>query len=286
MKKISLISGVALLVISILFLTGVLDFNDTINKAIVNGNRLFAANEYDEAFKTYKRGLDEDADSDILKYNLGQTSYALKDYQKAIDYFVNSSTKIDRYYNSGESCYLLANNIDDINQKIQYLNQALEIYKNGIIMYPENVEMKYNYEFMKSIIDELNNEKDNDKSQSEDNDQSEDNNQNQDNQQENDNQDGNEEEQKDSESNNNKNSDKEQDNKNGEGNNDVEQNEQKDGQEDKSKDSNSNQSESSDTDQTDEEVMNILEMLEQQEESSLKNNQQVKGYGKEDEYDW
>ncbi|GKX29093.1 hypothetical protein SH1V18_15730 [Vallitalea longa] len=328
MKKISFVSGILILIMLVLFMTGVLDFNNSIKKAITDGNRLFAASNYGKASKVYEKALTEESDDEILNYNLGQTSYALEDYEKAIDYFAKSSTKIDRYLNSGNSSYKLADGIDDMKQKMDYLNQALETYKNGIIIFPENVEIKYNYEFVKSKIDELNKNNENKQDNNED---KQDNNQdqqdkkddqgnsqensqenkdskdkqdqqdkqnsgenedqqNQENQQSEDQNGKQDKDKQDSSSSNDKNTDNEQ---NGEENKDSQKDQQQDKEDDTNQDeqdnksaSGMNQKDPSDTNQTDKDIMQVLQMLEQQEESSLKNNQQVKGYGKEDEYDW
>jgi Ca-activated chloride channel family protein len=325
MKKISFISGLLMVVMLLLFLTGKLDFNNSLRESIASGNRLYTLEKYDESLEVYQKALEKNLGDKILNYNMGQTSYQLNNYEQAIDYYGKASDEVDKYLNLGNCNYKLGDESNDMNQKMECYNKALEAYKDGMIVFPEDIQLKYNYEFVKSKIDELNKDNQNqqdDKNQQDNNDKQQDNKENnQDNQdgqqsnQENennkenkgnkdnrDNKQQNQDEQNSESSNNDKDNnsdseDKKQEEEQGSeqsGNQEKDKDEEKKNQNKLEKGDNSNDEQggsakgedSTETESTDQGVMQVLEMLERQEENSLKNNQQVKNSGKEEKYDW
>lgn len=303
MKKLFIASGFVVLVFAILFLTGILDIHHTVARALAEGNRLYEDEAYGEAVDAYSTGLQKEPENPLLNYNTAQASYQLKTYEQAIEYYEKSTDSVDRALNAGNSAYRLGENTEDMNQKQQYYASALAFYKQGILAFPENVELKYNYEFVQEKLKQMQQE-----NQSQNEDDSQDQNDQQENQQgqqnnnennpgeennpENDQQDG------DNESNTEQ---EHQSSANNESNSEQENEQNSEGQQEGSQDQQQNET-SSETDddsgepqggddsneqaQTGSEIEWILEMLEQQEATSLKNNQEVKGSGKEDKHDW
>lgn len=293
MKIVSIITGLLIVVLMVLFFTGAIPFDGGINELIIKGNRAYAANNYEQALQTYQKGLEENSTEPRLNYNLGQTSYKLSKYNEAINYYSKTSGTVDKYINSGNSSLRLAESIDDAVQKQQFYQQALETYKQGILAFPQNVPLKYNYEYVKSKLDNQQNQNNEEQDESQENKDEQENNQNEQgnnseqNQQNEDSSENNQNkdsEQKDSE----ENQQSSQEEKNDE--QDKEGSQQNEAQEDAdSKEQNASQmqeSDSSNTDQSDSNIVQILKMLEKQEQESLKNNQEVKSSAKEDEYDW
>lgn len=67
MKWVSIISGVLIIALLIMFFTGLADFDNSINKFLVQGNRLYADNNYEQALSAYNEGLKKDSEN--LKLN-------------------------------------------------------------------------------------------------------------------------------------------------------------------------------------------------------------------------
>lgn len=290
MKIASVITGLSVVILLILLFTGVISFDFSINEIIKDGNRAYAAKNYQQALEIYQKGLNKDSGDPKLNYNLGQASYQLGKFDEAIKYYANADNSVDKYINSGNSSLKLAEAAEDPIQKQQLYQQALETYKEGILAHPQNVPLKYNYEYVKSKLNEM----------------EEQNNQQQNNQDNNENQENNEE-QNDNRDEQNDNSQQNQQNEDSEENSEMENSEEKNSEENQSsqdkegteqdnsqeekenQEQNSlqeNESDSPDSEQDDINIAQILRMLEKQEQDSLKNNQEVKRSTKEDEYDW
>ena len=161
MRKVFIVSGVMLTALLVLFRFGMLDFGNGVRKHILEGNSHYAAGEYDNALEAYKTGLDREPGNKKLGYNSGQVSYILKDYQQAASFFANSSDNKDKYLNWGNSLLRLGDEATDETLKFQCYNQALEVYRQGILSYPENMELKYNYEYVLDKIGAMNHNSEN-----------------------------------------------------------------------------------------------------------------------------
>jgi hypothetical protein len=349
MKKLFFVSGLLALAFGILFVTGVLDFNHTVSRAFTSGNRLYAEERFNEALTAYNTGLQKEPDDLALNYNAAQASYRIKNYEQAIEFYKKASGTVDLYLNQGNSSLRLGDDTEDANQKIQYYTNAQETYKQGILLYPQSVELKFNYEFVLEKIEALQenmaNQQQNDTQENPDN---QDQNQQQSSGQEN--QNGNQEGQQNNQqsdqqgnegnSQDNQQSGEENENSPGEGQENEQQNSEDQqtgnsgqdnpqepedqqsgtsgqddqqnpedqqsgvsGQGDQSEDSQDQQdgtppasagdenseqtgSAAEGTVQGGSETDRILQMLERQEEEALKNNQRIRGSGKEDEHDW
>ncbi|MCL2111635.1 MAG: hypothetical protein FWH32_05245 [Clostridiales bacterium] len=66
-----------------------------------------------------------------------------------------SEGSIDDFLNEGNAYYRLGDAAEDIEQKIGLFAMALKTYEEGIIEYPQNVPLKFNYEFVKKKLEEL-----------------------------------------------------------------------------------------------------------------------------------
>lgn len=309
MRKIFLTSGSSMIIFLLLFITGVIDFENTAAKSLIEGNTLFDAGDYGGAVEAYSKGL-EKSDDRKLNYNAAQACYLTGNYQQAVDYYGKGTERPDMYLNAGNANLKLGEGMEDANQKLQYYARALEVYKQGILKYPENVPLKFNYEYVLNMIDDLqeNEQQQND----EQNNNNQDGGENQENQNGEDGQNENpkqNEQSDDSEKDqNNEPSTEEPENNQGEQSgteqNQEDSNEQGSSQSEQDREQNETQNGASGNEQnneqsdglnaqefpeaaqTDEEIAQVLEMLERQEAESLKNNQHIRDYGKEDEYDW
>lgn len=297
MKIATLVSGLLVVIFLILFFTGTIEFENAVQKSITEGNGYYADNNYDKALDAYKIGLNINPEDQRLNYNSGQASYLLNNYEEAVAYYSKASDIPDKYLNSGNSCLKLAESAGDNAQKQQYLRQALETYKQGIIAFPENLPLKYNYEYVKNMLDDENNNNE----QNEENQDNQDQNNQEENFEQNDQKDNSQQNEENSDSQQNDSSSQENKEEQNQGESEEQQNsqadenkEQQEGQTGEEKDGNNadeneqaaQQTEPSEADQTDSQIANILRMLEKQEQESLKNNQEQKGSTKGDEYDW
>lgn len=322
MKKLFYISGALTLTFGILFLFGVLDFHHTTARALAKGNRLYAEESFTEALEAYNAGLQNKADHPILNYNAAQASFRLEAYDRAAELYGNAPASVDLYLNRGNSFLRLGDQTEDINRKLQHYASALETYKQGILAFPQNVELKFNYEYvlekLKELQDDMENLQQNNRDDQESQEQNQQGQQNQNDNsqdQQNDRQgEQNEENSRNGQQGEQQNEENSRDDQQGSQSNPEnrqENGQQQTGDQDDRQNSGNLQQEASGQDEqpseptaasgeeenpagssTDESAQNsseierILEMLEKQEEQALKNNQKVRNSGKEDEHDW
>ncbi|CAK4868623.1 unnamed protein product [Aphanomyces euteiches] len=232
-------------------------------------------------------GLTDHEDRKKAAFNEGNLQYAAGSYEKAVELYKEAPEKLDKYLNSGNASFKLGEAAQEAQQKLQFYQEAVKTYKLGVLKFPENVALKYNYEYvlkkLESQQQDQQNQQDSDKNDKGD-----------DKKQENqDKQDG-----------------QDQDNQKGEGQKDQ-QGDQKDnqdgqqpspsGQPDKQDGQQSPQAEQGDQSSpspggessaqaqsglSDKELEQVMGMLEKQEEESLKNNQEIKKQDKGEAYDW
>lgn len=162
MKKIIYLSGVLTILLFILYMAGAIDLTlRTADTVLSEGNKLMEAGMYQQALEKYKKGLEEDPDDPELNYNAGQALYKLGEYASAAEYYEKSSLSTpDRYINLG-NCYLKQN----------YCNRAAECYKQGILEFPQDVPLKYNYEYALEQIRKMEQEADKDEEKDEEDEQ-------------------------------------------------------------------------------------------------------------------
>ncbi len=287
-----LVSGLLSAVMLILFITGIISFDNKHIEALIDGNRQFVVKKYDKALEAYKVGLAKNPNDDKLNQNSGLAAYQLNNYEEALNYYSKADENVEKYLKSGNSCLKLGDKMEEQTGKLKFYQQAAEAYKQGIIKFPENIDLKYNYEYVLEKLNELQNQ----------NDQNQDN-QNQHNQNQQENNENQNQESQSEENQNNENQNEDSQNKEGENKDNQEGQENKqDSKEQDSKDDNGNESQGDKSDESNnedkkdqnsgqdkeaiEQAQRVLEMLEQQEEESLKNNQEVKDSGKGGEHDW
>ncbi|WP_432409132.1 tetratricopeptide repeat protein [Wukongibacter sp. M2B1] len=275
MKRVFILSGIVFLLMTLLVFTGRIRLNHSMRSSINSGNAYYNDKDYGKAIEIYERVLKNKPNNADILYNLGLTAYAMEDYEKAIEYYSQSR---DCSMLLGNAYYRQGSRIGDPTQQMQSYRQGLEQYLISIKAEPNNIEVKYNYELLKKLIDdrEQNQEQQNEKQKDENSQdsQKDKNQQNQDGQNENQKQ---ENQNKENDDRNNQNSEKQK--------NDQKKlkNEREDGQ------SQNNQNEAfndEEANQNQNSIDQVLKMLEQQEKQSLKNNQTVMNKGGGEVNDW
>jgi Ca-activated chloride channel family protein len=270
MKIAAYISGaIAVLLLTLLF-TGWADADDGIKKALRLGNEQYASAAYEEALKSYETGLQASPENKTLNFNAAQAAYMLGDYEKAAQYYEKAADSTDKYLNAGNIFFGAGEAAQDANQKMQFYVLALQIYQEGIIKYPQNVPLKYNYETVKKIIEELleEMEQEGEDSQSDEQNEGEDSEESEANREESE-----ENQEQESEDAQNAFGDQDEESDQEESSSELEDDEQEG--EAGEQDANAQDEDEDEYNLDQEAIARILEMLEMQETESLKNNQEV-----------
>ena len=264
MIKLCIISGIAAAILAGFFIAGYAGKNETVNKSITTGNAMYAAFDYEAALYAYGGGIEKDEDNKILGFNAAQAAYAFGAFDLAAACYERAAESIDKYLGLGNACYELGEATEDPEEQLQFYLYALQAYCDGIVAYPENVELKYNYEFVSALIDVS--------EESEESEESEDSEQ----------EDGEGEEGEEGD---------EQERDEGEGEDGEEGDSESGGAEDEDEQPEQDEYEPREDDEDEneelsrEEIERILAILESREEESLKNNRELKN-GEEGRYGW
>lgn len=278
MKRIFILSGIVFFLMTLLVLTGTITFDQSMLKSMNLGNLYYKDEDYTKAREIYEGVLKEKPNNSDILYNLGLVTYAMEDYEKAIEHYTQSR---DCSMELGNVYYRQGSRTSDLTQKIEIYRQGLEQYLIGIKADPNNIEIKYNYELLKKLIDDSeqkqNQEQQNQEQQNE--------NQQNDDEKNQDDQNG-EQKNQEQENENRQNDDRKNENSEEQQNNHQKgENEKEDGESPNSEREAFNNDE--EADQNQKAIEQVLKMLEQQERQSLKNNQAVMDHkGEEEVNDW
>lgn len=304
--KLGLISGIGV-ILSIIIWFSPLEMYSQVNKHLSQGNEFLELSDLENGSTEYLDGLvlakiKEGSlvkTQDRLNTNLAITMFLSERYTEIEEYLLDIES---HYLLRGNAYYYISEIESDPNAKLEALNNALNMYREGILLDSHDLELKYNYEF---VLDKLETEEE--QQEQEQNEDSEENSEDEDQE----NQDGDQEESSEGDK-----SEESEDKQDG-GNQDQSQ---EDGESQEEQDSSlSEEDENSDnqdqegqsgpenqdqegqegpeqaageplqgelTEEAYEELLRILELLEQQEEESLKNNQEVIQEGNGDTNDW
>ena len=135
----------------------------TSSQEVNRANKLFADEKYDEAIERYNKVLEKKPESDVMNFNAGSAYYKKSDFEKA-DKLLSKSLLTDdeeleqkAYYNMGNNKYRQAEAIEstDLEGAIPKYKEALGYYKRAIDLDEEDEDAKFNYEFVKRKLKEL-----------------------------------------------------------------------------------------------------------------------------------
>ena len=153
MNKILIITGVIAAALSVVVLTGFAGADDAVKRAARAGNAEFNAAAYGEALNAYAAGLDVNPEDETLGFNAAQAAYALELYDLSAALYAQSGMTEDAYLGLGNACYRFGDASEDYDEKLEYFLYALQAYYDGIEKYPDNMELKYNFEFLSELIE-------------------------------------------------------------------------------------------------------------------------------------
>ncbi|MBO4772818.1 MAG: tetratricopeptide repeat protein [Bacteroidales bacterium] len=155
---------------AIICITAFLAAAQTEKAFIREGNSLYRDAKYDEAVAQYKKATEEEPSSYEAAFNLGDVYYRQGKYKEAIEQFagiVKSQTdnvKLGEcYYNMGNAQLGLCEEAvkgNGIDEAINNGKAALEHYKNSLRNNPYDKKCKYNYLYVKKLIEQLQDMKD------------------------------------------------------------------------------------------------------------------------------
>ncbi len=143
MRKLIIFSIVFLLFTDISFAGGK-------RKKVVEGNKLYTEKKYDEALNKYRDALLDDPESPEIHYNIGNVYYHKKKYQEALKEYNKVLSSKDpelqfkSYYNIGNVLYRMGK-----------LPESILSYKKALQLKPNDMDAKYNIEFVRNKLKEL-----------------------------------------------------------------------------------------------------------------------------------
>ena len=175
------------------------------------GIKFYNNNQFDKAREYYEKILLEREEDAIASFGLGSTAFQQNDFSLAMKGF-ESALNTDNIKLRSNAYYNMAN----ILAENKRLEESLAFYRESLVLNPNDLDSKINYELVKFRLQEQQNNKDQESNKEKDNNQDQSNSQNQntDSNQNNEDQDSKQNEQADSSNNNNERENKEKENKN------------------------------------------------------------------------
>ncbi len=114
------------------------------------GNALYEKEEYDEALKVYRNAQLESPDSPQLHYNIGNVLYQKKEFTEAAAEY-QKTLRSDQRLLQGKTFYNLGNSA----YRMGKLQEAIEFYKKALQIKPDDMDAKYNLEFVRKKLEEM-----------------------------------------------------------------------------------------------------------------------------------
>ena len=258
--------------------------NSSTRHVMRQGNRHYNKEQYDKAEMRYRKALENDSTYWTGHYNLGNALYRQQHYTQAADHYTHAlqNSRLDTaqrcrlLHNRGNS-YLKAG-IADRENGGNYLQQAVDDYREALKMDPRNDSTRYNLAYAQRLLRQQQNQQN--KNQNKDQNQ-----QNQDQQQQNQNQ-----QQQQNQQQNQNQQNQQQQNQQDQQQQDQQQkqNQKQEGQQQQQKKSGEKHGESAENRQKRQEAEQLLRAVEQNEKQSLKEHQKgvEVGRAKRTDKDW
>ena len=126
------------------------------------GNAFYRKGEFQHAIQHYEKAAEKNPADARIEYNIGAAAYEAKDYDAAIDHFQKSlltddnKFRRDVYFDLGDAFYRVGINREDkdIDQSIKRLESSLSNFEKARKLDPKDKQAVENYEFVKKILDQ------------------------------------------------------------------------------------------------------------------------------------
>lgn len=116
-------------------------------KQVLEGNKLFIEEKYDEANNKYRDALVNNPENPIIHFNIGNVQYKKKKFEEAMKHYEKSLSSDDiltqskSYYNMGNTLYRMGK-----------LPESILAYTQALILNPNDEDAKYNLEFVRAKL--------------------------------------------------------------------------------------------------------------------------------------
>ena len=141
MKKISLF------IILSSFLIPMLVFAQSGRKQVLEGNKLYEEQKFDEANNKYRDALVNNPENPIINFNIGNTEFQKKKYEEALKNF-EKSLSVDDYLMQSKSYYNMGNTL----YRMGKLPESILAYTQALKLNPRDEDSKFNLEFVRAKL--------------------------------------------------------------------------------------------------------------------------------------
>jgi len=130
---------------------------------------LYEQEQYDEALKKFMDTEIENPGEPILDYDIGNTLYQQNRYDEAIEYYekvlldANNQLSFQANYNIGNCMYnkaIQTESTGKLDVSIEEMKKGLDYYKTALSKNPDDMDTKFNTEFLqkeiKRLLDKIN----------------------------------------------------------------------------------------------------------------------------------
>lgn len=127
-----------------------------------SAKKQYDAGRYEVALREYQRLLQKKPNDARLLFNVGTTAFQAQKYEEARDALKSSIVTADillqqrAYYNLGNAYYRLGEQESDLVQRLATWQEAITCYENALQLDPSDADARFNLDFAKQKLDEVN----------------------------------------------------------------------------------------------------------------------------------
>ena len=143
-----------------MIVTTFISYSQNEHHLVRKGNKLYSKDQFGDAEAKYKKALEVDQKHYEGSFNLGDSYFEQGRFDEAITQFTIAAHSTDddiyknkAYYNLGNANLEAFKSInqsadqEDMQKKMQYLDNSIEAYKNALKINPQDQESKYNLSY-------------------------------------------------------------------------------------------------------------------------------------------
>ncbi len=132
-----------------------------VHASVRDAARDYRKGQYDRALHEYERLLEKNEADPRLHFNAGASAFQAGKFDEAEEHLQAALKSPDlklqqqTYYNLGNAYYRQGEDVTDFNQKMSAWQNAAEQYKHSLALDPQDGDAKYNLEFVRKKLKEL-----------------------------------------------------------------------------------------------------------------------------------